>query len=54
MLSTRKKKKSGAKRSGLFGESPECPGNPETPGKSPDSPGFSTPVKKQTSHSFSI
>jgi hypothetical protein len=54
MHSTRKKKKSGAERSGLSGESPECPGNPETPGKSPDSPGFSTPVKKQTSHSFSI
>jgi hypothetical protein len=52
--STRKKKKSGAEKSGLSGESPECPGNPETPGKSPDSLAFSTSVKKQTSHSFSI
>jgi hypothetical protein len=54
MHSTRKKKKFGAERSGASGPSPECPGNPETPGKSPDTPGFSTSVKKQTSHSFSI
>jgi hypothetical protein len=40
MHSTRKKKKSDAEKSGLSGENPECPGNPETPGKSPDSPGF--------------
>jgi hypothetical protein len=54
MHSIRKKKKSGAERSGVSGPSPECSGNPETPGKSPDSPGFSTTMKKQTSHSFSI
>jgi hypothetical protein len=54
MHSTRKKKKSGAERSGVSGPGLECPGNPETPGKSPDSLGFSTSVKKQTSHSFSI
>jgi hypothetical protein len=53
MHSTRKKKKSGAERSGVSGPGPECPGNPETPGKSSDSPGFSTAVKKQTSHNFS-
>jgi hypothetical protein len=40
MHSTRKKKKSSAEKSRLSGESPECPGNPETQGKSPDSPGF--------------
>jgi hypothetical protein len=54
MHSTRKKKKSGAERFGVSEPGPECPRNPETPGKSPDSPGFSTSVKKQTSHSFSI
>jgi hypothetical protein len=54
MHSTRKKEKSGAERSGVSGPGPECPGNPETPGKSPNSLGFSTAVKKQTSHSFSI
>jgi hypothetical protein len=46
MHSTRKKKKSGAKRSGVSGPGPECPENLETPGKSPDSPGFSTAEKK--------
>jgi hypothetical protein len=40
MHSTRKKKKSDAEKSGLSVESLECPGNPETPRKSPDSPGF--------------
>jgi hypothetical protein len=34
------KKKSGARKSRLFGASLECPGNPDTPGKFPDSPGF--------------
>jgi hypothetical protein len=54
MHSKRKKENSGAERSGVFGQGPECPENPETPGKSPDSPGFSTAEEKQTSHSFSI
>jgi hypothetical protein len=54
MHSTRTKKNSGAERSGVSGLDPECPENPETPGKSPDSPGFSTAEEKQTSHSFSI
>jgi hypothetical protein len=54
MHSTRKKKNSSAKGSGVSGPGPECPENPETPGKSPDSSGFSTAEKKQTSYSFSI
>jgi hypothetical protein len=54
MHSTRKKRNSGAERSGVSGQGPECPENLETPGKSPDSPGFSTAEKEQTSHSFSI
>jgi hypothetical protein len=36
----RKKRKSEARKSGLSGENPECLGNPDTPGKSLDSPGF--------------
>jgi hypothetical protein len=40
MHSTRKKKKSDAEKSRLFGETPECPENLETPGKYPDSSGF--------------
>jgi hypothetical protein len=40
MHSTRKKKKSEAGKSGLSGENSECLGNPNTSGKSPDSPGF--------------
>jgi hypothetical protein len=51
MHSTSKKENSGAERSRVSGLGPE---NPETPGKSPDSPGFSTAEKKQTSHNFSI
>jgi hypothetical protein len=54
MHSTRKKKKSDARKSGLFGENPECPGNPDTLGKSPDSPGFQYTSEKQYSHRFSI
>jgi hypothetical protein len=54
MHSARKKKKSDAEKSGISGPGPECPGNPETPGKSPNSLGFSTTVNKQISHSFSI
>jgi hypothetical protein len=48
----KKKKNSGAERSGVSGPGPECPENPDSPGKSPDSPGFSTTTEKQTSHSF--
>jgi hypothetical protein len=40
MHSTRKKRNSDAEKSGLSGETPECPENLETPGKTPDSPGF--------------
>jgi hypothetical protein len=66
----KEEKKSEARKSGLSGANPECPGNPDTPGKSPDSPGFQhtrilrenlwtlrafiTPVKEQNSHRFSI
>jgi hypothetical protein len=52
MHSTRRKKNSGAERSGVSGPGPECPENPDSPGKIPDSPGFNTAVEKQTSHSF--
>jgi hypothetical protein len=54
MQSTRTKENSGAERSGVSELDPECPENPETPRKSPDSPGFSIAEEKQTSHSFSI
>jgi hypothetical protein len=47
-------KKSGAEKSGFSGPGPECPENPDTPGKSPDSSGFSKAAEKQTKHSFSI
>jgi hypothetical protein len=40
MHSTRKKEKSGARKFGLSGENLECPGNPDTLGKFPDSPVF--------------
>jgi hypothetical protein len=50
----KRKKKSGAEKSGVSGPSPDCPENPDTPGKRPDSPGFSTVAEKQTKHSFSI
>jgi hypothetical protein len=48
MHSTRKKEKSDARKSGLSGKNPECPGNPDTPGKSPDSPGFQHTSEKTT------
>jgi hypothetical protein len=48
----KKKKNSGAEWSGVSGPGPECPENPGSPGKSSDSPGFSTAAEKQTSHSF--
>jgi hypothetical protein len=35
-------------------ESPDCPGNPETPGKSPDSPGLQHTSEKHKSYRFSI
>jgi hypothetical protein len=54
MHSTSKTEKSGAERSGVSEPDPENPEKPETLGKSPDTPGFSTAEKKQTSHSFSI
>jgi hypothetical protein len=50
----KREKKSGAEKSGVSGPGPECPEIPDTPGKSPDSPGFSTAAEKQTTHSFSI
>jgi hypothetical protein len=54
MHSTRKEKNSGAVRSGVSGPGPECPENPDTLGKNPDSPGLNTAAEKQTTHSFSI
>jgi hypothetical protein len=51
---TRREKEFWAERSGVSGPCPECPENPDTLGKSPDSPGFSTAAEKQTTHSFSI
>jgi hypothetical protein len=42
-------KKSGARKSGLSRSTPECPGNPDTPGKFPESPGFQTTKEKQHS-----
>jgi hypothetical protein len=54
MHSTKEKKNSGAEKSGVSGPGMDCPENPDTPGKSPDSPGFSTAAEKQTTHSFSI
>jgi hypothetical protein len=50
----KREKKSGAEKFGVSGPGPECPEIPDTPGKSPDSPGFSTAAEKQTTHSFSI
>jgi hypothetical protein len=50
----KKKERSGAEKSGVSGPGPECPEIPDTPGKSLDSPGFSTAAEKQTTHSFSI
>jgi hypothetical protein len=43
------KKKSGARKSGLSGASPKCPGNLDTPGIFPDSPGFQNTSEKQHS-----
>jgi hypothetical protein len=54
MHSTKEKKNYGAEKSGVSGPGPNCLENPDTPGKGPDSPGFSTAAEKQTSHSFSI
>jgi hypothetical protein len=46
MHSTSKREDSGAEKSGVSGPGPECPENPETSGKSPDSPGFSIAERK--------
>jgi hypothetical protein len=50
----KREKKSGAEKSGVSGPSSDCPENLDTPGKSPDSPGFSTAAEKQTKHSFNL
>jgi hypothetical protein len=50
----KREKNSDAEKSGVSGPGPECPEDPDTPGKSPDSLGFSTAAEKQTTHSFSI
>jgi hypothetical protein len=42
-------KKSGARKSELSGSNPECPGNPDTPGKFSESPGFQNTNEKQHS-----
>jgi hypothetical protein len=47
MHSTSKREDSGAEKSGVSGPGLECPENSETPGKSPDSPGFSTAEKNK-------
>jgi hypothetical protein len=51
MHSTRKKKSSGAEGSGVSGPGPECP---ETSGKFPDSPGFSTAEKTDFIQFFNL
>jgi hypothetical protein len=43
------KEKSGARKSGLSWSNPECPGNPDIPGKFPESPGFQNTSAKQHS-----
>jgi hypothetical protein len=43
---TKREKNSGAEKSGVSGLGPECLENPDTPGKSPDSSGFSTTAEK--------
>jgi hypothetical protein len=50
----KREKKSSAEKSGFSGPGPECPENPDTPGKSPDSPGFSKAAGKQITHSFNL
>jgi hypothetical protein len=42
----KREKKSGAEKSRVSGSVPDYPDNPDTPGKSPDSPGFSTTTEK--------
>jgi hypothetical protein len=39
-------KKYGARKSGLSGSNPKCPGNLDTPGKFPESPGFQNTSEK--------
>jgi hypothetical protein len=48
----KREKKSGAEKSGFSGPGPECPENPDTPGKSPDSPGFSKAAEKTDNTQF--
>jgi hypothetical protein len=48
MHSSRKKEKTDARKSRLSGENPECPGNPDTLGKFPDSPGVQHTSEKTT------
>jgi hypothetical protein len=50
----KREKKSGAEKSGFSGPGPECPENPDTPGKSPESPGFCKAAEKQITHSFNL
>jgi hypothetical protein len=50
-----KKKKFEAGKSGLSGKNSECPGNPDTPGESPDSPGFQhTSEKTELTQIFNL
>jgi hypothetical protein len=50
----KREKNSGAEKSGFSGLGLECPENPDTPGKSPDSPGFSKAAEKLITHSFNL
>jgi hypothetical protein len=43
----KRKKNSGAEKSGFSGPGPECPDIPDTPEKSPDSPSFSKAAEKK-------
>jgi hypothetical protein len=52
MHSTKREKKSGAEKSRVSGPGPECPEIPDTPGKSQDSPGFSTAAGKTDNTQF--
>jgi hypothetical protein len=48
----KRKKKSGAEKSGVSGPGPECPENPKTPGKCPGSPGFQHSSRKTDNTQF--
>jgi hypothetical protein len=47
-------KKSGARKSEMSGENPECPGNPDTLRKFLDSPGFQNTSENSIHQRFSI